>query len=189
MTPSFELAVLVGCYASAAGIVVAVWRMPAVRNRLVAGADAIRRRRPPAAPNMTPFSGRVWVIDGDTLDVGRSRIRLFGIDAPELSQRGGYKARAHMIRLAGGKRAEVVPTATDCYGRIVARVWLGDLDLSACMVRDGYAVAMSRWHSDYDGAEREARRHRRGLWLDDPDGGIRDPAAHRRWKARTEAAN
>jgi endonuclease YncB( thermonuclease family) len=75
---------------------------------------------------------------------------------------------------------------TDCYGRIVARVWMEEIDLSDRIVRDGFAVATSKWNSDYDSAELDARRHRRGLWADNPDRGISDPAAHRRWKALEE---
>ena len=57
-----------------------------------------------AAPK--PFTGKAYVIDGDTIDVGQARVRLFGMDAPEMSQRGGYKAKSHMIALAGGKAGQ-----------------------------------------------------------------------------------
>ena len=106
------------------------------------------------------------------------------MDAPELSQRGGYKARAHLIRLAGGREVSVAPVDVDCYGRIVARVRCGESDLSKRMVEDGFARAMTDWHLDYALAEWRARRKRRGLWVDDPKGGIGDPAAHRRAEAR-----
>jgi endonuclease YncB( thermonuclease family) len=139
-------------------------------------------RTGPSVPDASPFDGRAHIIDGDTIEVDRRRVRMFGIDAPELSQHGGYKARSHLIRLAGGKVVRVHPVATDCYGRTVARVWYGDIDLSDRMVRDGFARATSRWNSDYDGAEFEARRGQRGLWYGNQGGGIRDPAAHRRWK-------
>jgi len=144
---------------------------------------ASRARQPPVVDRI-PFEGRVWVIDGDTLSVQGKRIRMFGIDAPELSQYGGYKARSHLIRLIGGKWVRVQPVDVDCYGRVVARVWYGDIDLSDRMVRDGYAVASSRWHSDYDAAERDARVKQCGLWCRDLPYRVRDPAAHRRWKAQ-----
>ncbi len=132
------------------------------------------RTRPPA-----PFTGRVWVIDGDTVKVAKHRIRLFGMDAPEMDQRGGAKAKSNLIRLAGGSEVHVEPLTLDCYGRVVAKVWRGDLDLSERMVRDGYAVATSRWNRDYLPAEREARAERRGLWAFDPVDGIGDPSRHR----------
>jgi endonuclease YncB( thermonuclease family) len=136
----------------------------------------------PAAPVEVPapFRGKAYVIDGDTIEVNRVRIRLFGMDAPELSQAGGYKARSHMIRLAGGREVDVLPCAIDCHGRTVARVVVDRIDLSERMVLDGFAVAMRRWHRDYVEAEEMARDNRQGLWRRDPVNGIGDPAAHRR---------
>lgn len=174
------------------------WRLRSRRatqasdTRAVPGTRSRRRTPPPdlvADPphprpqKLNSYRGRVYVIDGDTIEVNRSRVRLFGMDAPELSQRGGGKAKSHLISLAGGKAVRVEPVTVDCYGRIVARVWLGDVDLSGAMVRDGYAVAMGNWHRDYVASEREARAARRGLWAFDPRHGINDPAAHRRREA------
>ncbi len=134
-----------------------------------------------AAPK--PFTGKAWIIDGDTIDVGQARVRLFGMDAPELSQAGGHKARSHLIRLAGGRQVSVQPVDVDCYGRIVARVSCGGIDLSKQMVADGFARAMTDWHLDYAVTEFRARRGRRGLWANDPKTGIGDPSAHRRAEA------
>lgn len=144
------------------------------RNKGPKKSDGPTISRPPA-----PFKGRVWVVDGDTIRVGKHRVRLFGMDAPEMDQRGGAKAKSNLIRLAGGADVKVEPLTMDCYGRVVAKVWRGDTDLSERMVRDGFAVATSRWNRDYVPAEREARSERRGLWALDPVDGIEDPARHR----------
>ena len=132
---------------------------------------------PDYLPTPRPFTGRAWIIDGDTLTVERHRIRLFGIDAPELDQDGDHKSKAWLIRLARKGQVKVEPLCFDCYGRIVAKVWHGDVDLSERMVLDGFAVAMSGWHRDYNAAELEARSGNRGLWA---SGGISEPADHRR---------
>jgi endonuclease YncB( thermonuclease family) len=102
------------------------------------------------------------------------------MDAPELTQPGGWKARSHLIGLAGGREVAVEPVALDCYGRIVARVWLGSIDLSERMVRDGFARGINDWQTDYGSAEFYARRRQQGLWAGP---GISDPAAHRRSKS------
>ena len=116
-------------------------------------------RRAPRAASPRPFTGRVFVIDGDTAPRPQdARVRLLGIDAPELTQRGGWKARSHMIGLAGGREVAVEPVDVDCYGRIVARVWLGPTDLSERMVRDGFARGLDDWCADYAAAEFDARR-------------------------------
>lgn len=141
----------------------------------------LRSRAVPSKPPR-PFTGKVFVIDGDTIHVRQARVRLFGMDAPGLTQRGGWKARSHLIRVAGGREVAVEPIDVDCDGRIVARVWLGRTDLSEQMVRDGYARGLNDWCADYAPVEFEARRNKRGLWATT---GIDDPAAHRRLKSRT----
>jgi endonuclease YncB( thermonuclease family) len=142
--------------------------------------EAWARRSEPVPgylPTPRPFSGRAWVVDGDTITVERHRVRLFGMDAPELDQDGGKKAKAWLIRLVRKGRVKVEPLCFDQHGRIVAKVWHGDIDVSERMVLDGYAVAMSGWHRDYNAAELEARSGNRGLWAFD---GIADPSDHRR---------
>jgi endonuclease YncB( thermonuclease family) len=141
----------------------------------------------PAPFDPSPFFGRCWVVDGDSLEVDGKRIRMFGIDAPELSQDGGQAAKRHLIGVVARQKVRVVPRCIDCYGRIVARVWLGEIDLSDRMVRDGYAVAMPQFSRDYLPAERDARQKRRGRWHDDPVNGITDPTEHRRANPRSDA--
>jgi len=166
------------------GIMAALLVLVGLWPRRRAGSErAGRDERPPpprpAAPP-APFSGKAYVIDGDTIEVRRTRVRLYGVDAPELSQAGGRRARAHMIRLAAGREVAVLPVARDVYGRTVARVMLGPTDLAERMVLDGFAIATRRWCRDYVEAEEMARDTRQGLWLRDTIGGIGDPAIHRR---------
>lgn len=115
-----------------------------------------------------------YVIDGDTLVSDRVRIRLAGMDAPEMSQPGGAEARSHLIRLIAGGSVRIEPTGKDKYGRVVARVYVRAGDLGQLMVRDGYARAA--YGRDYAAEERAARRSRAGLWSGP---GISSPAAHR----------
>lgn len=114
------------------------------------------------------------VIDGDTLFHDGKRIRILGIDAPELDQKGGTDAKNHLIRLVGSGMLRVEPQGTDKYGRILARIMAGQIDLGRAMVAAGYALAQDR---AYKGAERGARWGKKGLWS---RGGISDPAAWRR---------
>ena len=160
-------------------IVVAWLAATAITRLQIRNKGPTKTEKPAIARPPAPFTGRVWVVDGDTIRVGKHRVRLFGMDAPEMDQRGGAKAKSNLIRLAGGAEVQVEPLTMDCYGRVVAKVWRGDTDLSERMVRDGFAVATSRWNRDYAPAEREARSERRGLWAFDPTNGIEDPAAHR----------
>lgn len=87
------------------------------------------------------LSGKCWVIDGDTIDIGGRRIRLAGIDAPELDHPYGKAARSTLIRLSKGQviRAEFDGQAS--YERTMATCYLPDgRDLSAEMVKAGMAI-------------------------------------------------
>lgn len=64
--------------------------------------------------------GRADVHDGDTLRVGRDRIRLWGVDAPELTERGGQAARDQLRLIVGRDIVRCVDTGRRSYNRIVA---------------------------------------------------------------------
>ena len=119
--------------------------------------------------------GFVQVIDGDTLRAGGERIRLTGIDAPELSQTCrdaqsrewpcGRAAKTRLIDLVSRGGVACTARGHDRYSRTLAVCSAGGIaDLGAALVREGYAVNYDRYTSDYAGAEREARAARRGVW-------------------------
>lgn len=112
------------------------------------------------------FSGKVRVIDGDTIDVGKRRVRLHGIDAPERGQPcttvegeswscGDWVTRQVRDRFEG-KRARCDQTDTDRYGRSVARCSVGKEDIGHVLVTQGWAFAYRKYSMDYDGVERAA---------------------------------
>jgi endonuclease YncB( thermonuclease family) len=120
------------------------------------------------------FHAGVSVIDGDSIRDGDRRIRLYGIDAPELRQqcrdgtgrayRCGDAARAALETLIGGREIGCQTVDTDKYGREVARCQVGSLQINREMVRKGWAVAYDRQSFEYMIAEAEARRARSGVW-------------------------
>ena len=134
-----------------------------------------RLTMPRSFPHGKPFNMRdPLVIDGDSLWHEGRRIRIWGIDAPEIDQPGGQAAKAQLARLCRMRRIHVVPRDTDVYGRIVAQLYYGRGDIGQQMVASGYALARTR---RYSRDERRAKRRPTGLW----DGGcIEDPAGHRR---------
>jgi len=85
----------------------------------------------------------VSIADGDTLtlliDNIQYRIRLAEIDTPEKRQPYGTKARQALSTLVFNKEIEVDVQTTDRYGRSVARVYVGDVDVCAELVRQGVA--------------------------------------------------
>ncbi|MCP5424550.1 MAG: thermonuclease family protein [Gammaproteobacteria bacterium] len=122
----------------------------------------------------TVYTGRVMAVhDGDTLalrtpDGDVLRIRLAEIDAPELAQHYGPQARRSLAHLTLHKTARVVEKTRDHYGRIVGRVYVSNLDISAEMLRLGLAWSYRQYAKDRSlfPIEQQARQARRGLWAD-----------------------
>lgn len=140
-----------------------------------------RATMPRSYPHGKPFyMSNPLVIDGDTVWFEGRKIRLWGMDAPEMGQRHGAAAKAELQRLLDFRRIYVIPMDTDKYGRIVAQIHCGRGDIGQTMVRRGYAVG---WNGAYARDEKKARRRRRGLWR---RGGISSPAAYRA-KNKTKA--
>jgi len=88
----------------------------------------------------TTVSGVPYVIDGDTLAFGRKRVRLWGIDAPEMDTWQGRKARAFLIKKLAGREVTCVDTGTRSYGRVVAKCYVDGEDIAWWLVNAGHAV-------------------------------------------------
>lgn len=85
--------------------------------------------------------GRAWVIDGDTIDISGTRIRLAGIDAPEIDHPYGKSAKWALVNLCKGQEVRAVFDGDLSHDRTVATCYLADgRDLSAEMVRAGMAI-------------------------------------------------
>jgi endonuclease YncB( thermonuclease family) len=135
----------------------------------------------------TSYTGQARVIDGDTLALGEIKVRLHGIDAPEMAQtcndmRGhawacGEWSRAVLKRLAVGP-VTCVQTDMDRYGRVVARCYSKELDLNQAMVAKGAAFAYAEYSKDYVATENQARESSAGLWR----AGVQKPDAYRAGK-------
>lgn len=110
------------------------------------------------------LSGKCWVVDGDTIDIGGSRIRLAGIDAPEMEHPYGKAAKSALIRLCQGQTIRAEFHGSDHFDRNMATCFLSDgRDLSAEMVKLGLAID---WPKYSGGKYRvlEPEGVRRKLW-------------------------
>lgn len=117
--------------------------------------------------------GIVRVIDGDTFDVSGTRVRLFGIDAPEQAQKCQTKQGADWACgawvtseasvLFNGKRAICAERDIDRYGRVVATCTIGGRDAGRLLVDLGLAEAYRKYSMMYDLAEKQAVVANRGL--------------------------
>ena len=121
------------------------------------------------------LTGQASVIDGDTLEIHRTRVRLWGVDAPESSQlcRGGdslqyqcgAKAANDLNAFIARRSVNCVPASLDQYGRTVVTCSVGGTDLGDWLVRNGLAFDWPQYSKrKYDDAQREAEHAGRGMW-------------------------
>lgn len=125
---------------------------------------------------MQTISGYAKVTDGDSLRIGDERIRLFGIDALEGKQtcnfRGeewacGRSSRKALERAIGRQKVACTVYDTDKYKRSVSICRVGETDLNEGQVRDGWAVAYTKYSKRYSNAEKDAHANDRGIWRSD----------------------
>ncbi len=119
------------------------------------------------------FRGQPRAIDGDTFEIRGERIRLFGIDAPEMGQPwwdengierdAGASGRDALASLIDGRKLAIKVLREDRYGRSVAIVKVDGRDVGRSLVRQGFAFA-TPGSTRYRRAELSARRRKRGLW-------------------------
>ncbi len=129
------------------------------------------------------ISGPARVVDGDSLVVDGRRVRLYGIDAPELHQTCGgdiYCGLAAKVALERAIGLDIVTCEEkdrDRYNRIVAVCRTASVpDLNALQVATGMAIAYTRYSHAYVDAEAAAKAENLGIWRT----GFQPPEEYRR---------
>ncbi len=140
----------------------------------VLGATALAGFAYAAIDTPLTIAGSARVIDGDTIQIGENRIRLFGIDAPERHQTCsansveyacGLAATAFMQKMVQDVTVTCLEKARDRYSRIVATCSTVGGDLGLRMVANGHAVDYTQYsRGAYKDAEDAARTERLGIW-------------------------
>ena len=132
------------------------------------------------AVNAATLTGRVvGVHDGDTITVldaakTQHKIRLSGIDAPELKQAFGTRSKIALSEMVYGKQVKVDWDKLDRYGRTIGVIFVDGRDANLAQVRAGmawwyrqYAKEQTRENRQlYELGENDARNAKRGLWAD-----------------------
>lgn len=110
----------------------------------------------------------LYVIDGDTviarLHKKRIKIRLFGIDAPESTQKYGQASKRYLQKLVAKSSVKLVIKDRDKYGRYLGVLHKNGNDINRLMVKAGAAWAYKFYTKAYVSEEKRARRLRLGLW-------------------------
>ena len=135
-------------------------------------------------PAHADVSGPACVTDGDTLVVngkrqrtrcdGGTRVRLFGIDAPELRQKCrhpsginslcGRTAASFLLRHVSGRTVECKGNSVDRYGRLIATCFIDGKNLNSMIVSAGWALAYRDHSNKYVPQENVARKASKGIW-------------------------
>src|SRR5712675_27991 len=128
----------------------------------------------PARAQAADFTGVAKVREGDSVQIGATRIRLGGIDAPAVDQlclnnsgerwTCGVAARDELIKHVGSKAWTCHPRTTDRRGRTVARCEVEGEDIQKWLVANGWALSYARVSHDYDADEKAAREAKAGMW-------------------------
>ncbi len=132
------------------------------------------RELPRAAADKPDIAGIASVIDGDTIVIHGTHIRLSGIDAPESGQHCadgagvkylcGQKAAFALANMLAQHSVTCRDQGQDRYGRTLGRCFLGASDVQAALVRAGWAIAYRRYSQDYVGDEEAAHAAKAGIW-------------------------
>ncbi len=115
------------------------------------------------------------ISDGDSMRSGKLRIRLFGVDAPEIDQRCtnavgkawdcGIAAQKALKKLVGSvSQLSCKLMDIDFYGRLVMRCYAGEIDIAGALVRAGMALAYRKYSSVYGDDENTAKVSQSGMW-------------------------
>lgn len=128
----------------------------------------------------------ISVIDGDTVIVkiygDQKKVRLIGINSPELEEDYGQDAKEYLIKLIENKKLYLTKDVSekDQYDRLLRYIWIHEIShkqtlqkefvmLNLRILEDGYAKVMtvepdSMYTVLFESAEREAKKQKKGLW-------------------------
>ncbi|KIE04716.1 hypothetical protein NF27_GG00120 [Candidatus Jidaibacter acanthamoeba] len=130
--------------------------------------------------------GEAIITDGDTIIIGSQRIRLYGIDAVEKSQKCktkegrewqcGIEAKNYLDKLIDQNKVFCFRKSKDRYRREVSICYNHKFqNINAEMVRNGYAVAYTKYSKLYINEEQHAKQEKLGIWA----GAFARPEAYR----------
>jgi endonuclease YncB( thermonuclease family) len=149
---------------------------------------------PLTPPGPAKLEGTAQAVDGDEIRVGDSRIRLYGIAAPELSSRLGPEARVALDGLVNGQRVNCLVFDKTAEGDAIGQCQAGGIDPARALLSKGLAAVYRNGNADdaaqqalaqaYDAAETTARKQGLGLWQPPAPRADPEAAAAERRKAR-----
>ena len=135
--------------------------------------------------NSMEIYGVPKIIDGDTVRINDKKIRLEGIDAPEIKKQCkkpflkisamigfqfdknyscGVTAKIKLKDKIKTSKIKCISLSKDKYKRFLATCFKEKINLNKWMVRNGYAVAYRRYSKEYVKDEKYAKKNKLGIW-------------------------
>ena len=131
------------------------------------------------------INGKPRIIDGDTIHIKSNKIRLHGIDAPEIKQtceidnedwNCGKQSTKELKNLINNQNVECITNDIDRYNRYVAICYVNEININQWMVKNGWAIAYRYYSKDYIVEEKYASDNKLGIWKSE----FIEPYAYRR---------
>lgn len=91
------------------------------------------------------IEGKATVQDGDTIYVSGQAVRLAGVDAPELSEPFGIRAKLALRQIIGDREVRCVFNGPPSYSRSVASCYIGDAEINRSIIATGFALDCPRY--------------------------------------------
>ena len=118
--------------------------------------------------------GKARIVDGDTIHIGKNKIRLHAIDAPETKQKCtkdgkewncGLESTRFLKNLIGNDQIQCDTNGKDRYERYIAVCYKDTINLNSQMVLNGWAIAYTYYSPDYIKEEKIAKSKKTGIWI------------------------
>ena len=119
------------------------------------------------------IEGKAKVIDGDTIHIGKNKIRLYGIDAPEKNLKCfilsnewncGEQSTVNLINLINLRKVSCIIIDQDKYKRDIGKCYVNNENINKWMVKNGWALAYRYYSIDYLKDEKFAKKNKKGMW-------------------------
>ena len=126
-----------------------------------------------AAQSQKIIEGKAKVIDGDTIHIENNKIRLHGIDAPEIKQTCkvdnikwscGIESEKALKNFIIEKKVKCEIVDKDRYNRLVGICYVENKDINQYLVKNGWAIAYRYYSIDYVRHEEFAKKNKLGIW-------------------------
>lgn len=95
------------------------------------------------------LEGKPVLIDGDSIVIADKPIRLWGIDAPEMNTREGYLAKRYLRTIIADNTVRCVDQGVRAVGEIMAKCYIGSVDIGRIMVLSGHAREWKQYSQGY----------------------------------------